>query len=155
VASCFYVAPQRLGVHNQILLTNIKKIKNDKKLLEDRLEQLSKEKVPKSSSERIQVKEKGKNTNSVLITTQEDGKLAKERTYPDVGVQMMEITSVNLAIKEATSTYKEEKHTLKLNQEYSKNIIQENNVIRTPYRHPNHKSKHLNELEYQCHSGRE
>jgi hypothetical protein len=145
----------RLKVHNQSLLTQIKKIKNDKKSLEDKLEQLSKEEVSKSSSERIQVEEKGTNTDPVIITTQEDDKPAKERTYSDVGVQMMEIPSVNLAIKKATSTYKEENHIPKLNQENSTNMIRENNVIRTPYRHPNHKSRYLNQSEYQCHSGRE
>jgi len=70
----------------------------------------------------------------------------------------MEIPSVptnrNLAINKATSM-QEENNISKLNQENATIMIRENHVIRTPYRHPNHKSRYLNWSEYQCYSGRE
>jgi hypothetical protein len=34
-------------------------------------------------------------------------------------------------------------------------MIREDNVIRTPYRHPNHKSRYLKQSEYQYHLGQE
>lgn len=40
----------------------------------------------------------------------------------------------------------EEKHMRKLNQEDNTSMIRESNVIRIPYRHPNHKSRYLKKL---------
>jgi hypothetical protein len=37
----------------------------------------------------------------------------------------------------------EENHISKLNHENTTSMIRENNVIETPYRHPNHKSEYL------------
>jgi hypothetical protein len=76
----------------------------------------------------------------------------------DVGVQMMEAPSVlanrNSTINKATSM-REENHISKLNQENTTSMIRENHVIRTPYRHLNHKRRYLNQSEYQCHLGQE
>ena len=83
----------RLKNHNQNLLMQIKKLKNDKRLLENKLEQIHKE-ASKSSGVKIQLMEKGTNTNPIHITAQEDANLVKEKTYRDVGVQMMETPSV-------------------------------------------------------------
>jgi hypothetical protein len=141
--------------HNQNLLMQIKKLKNDKRLLENKLEQIQKE-ASKSSGVKIQVVEKGTNTNPIHITAQEDANPVEEKTYRDVGVQMMGTPSVRTnrssSINQATSM-REENHISKLNQENTTSMIRENNVIRTPYRHPNHKSRYLKQSEYQYHLG--
>jgi hypothetical protein len=143
--------------HNQNLLMQIKKLKNDKRLLENKLEQIQKE-ASKSSGVKIQVVEKGTNTDPIHITAQEDANPVEEKTYRDVGVQTMGTPSVRTnrssSINQATSMH-EENHIPKLNQENTTSMIRENNVIRTPYRHPNHKRRYLKQSEYQYHLGRE
>jgi len=76
--------------HNQTLLTQIRNLKNDKKLLENKLEQFIKKKASKSSAVKIKVVEKGENTDAMDITTQKDSNPIREKTYKDVGVQTME-----------------------------------------------------------------
>jgi hypothetical protein len=102
--------------------------------------------------------EKGTNTNPIHITTQEDVNPVEEKTYRDVGVQMMGTPSVrnnrSSSINQGTSMH-EKNHILKLNKENTTNMIRENNVTRNPYRHPNHKRRYPKQLEYQYHSGRE
>jgi hypothetical protein len=100
--------------------------------------------------------EQGTNTDPIHITTQEDANPVEEKTYKDVGVQTMETPSVltnkSSSINNATSVHEENK-TPKENQENATNMIRENHATRTPYRHPNHKSRYLNQLEYQYHLG--
>jgi hypothetical protein len=57
--------------HNQDLLTQIGKLKNNKKLLENKLEQLIKKEALKPLDVKIQVVEKGTNIDPINITTQE------------------------------------------------------------------------------------
>jgi hypothetical protein len=86
-----------LKVHNQSLLTQIKKLKNDKKLLQNKLEQLTRKEasinketmikpmeLEKSSDVKIQVVEKGTNTDPINITTQKDANLVEVRIFLDV-----------------------------------------------------------------------
>jgi hypothetical protein len=98
--------------------------------------------------------EQGTNTKPIHIIAQEDANPIEEKTYKDVGVQTTETPSVltnkSLAINNATSVQEENKMP-KENQENATNMIRKNHAIRTPYRHPNHKRRYLNELEYQCH----
>jgi hypothetical protein len=47
-------------------------------------------------------------------------------------------TNRSSSINQETSM-REENHISKLNQENATSMIRENHVIRTPYRHPNHK----------------
>jgi hypothetical protein len=75
--------------YNENLLMQIKKLKNDKRLLENKLEQIHKE-ASKSSGVKIQVVEKGINTDSIYIIAQEDANPVEEKTFTDVGVQTME-----------------------------------------------------------------
>jgi hypothetical protein len=142
-------------IHNQNLVLQIKKLKNDKRSLENKLEQIQKD-ASKSSGVNIQVVEKGTNTDPIHVTTQEDVNPVEKKTYRDVGVQTMGTPSVctnrSSSINQSTSMH-EENRIPKLNQENTTSMIRENNVIRTPYRHPNHKSRYLNQSEYQCHSG--
>ena len=63
-------------------------------------------------------------------------------------------TNRSSSINQSTSMC-EENCIPKLNQENTTSMIRENNVIRTPYRHPNHKRRHLKQSEYQYHWGRE
>jgi hypothetical protein len=67
--------------HNQNLLTQIKKLKNDKKLLENKLEQLIEKEASKFSNVKIQVVEKGTNTDPIHITTQEDANPIKKDIF--------------------------------------------------------------------------
>ena len=126
----------RLKNHNQNLLTQIKKLKNDKKSLERKWEQLIKKEASKSSKVKIQVVEKGINTDPINITTKEDVNPIEVKTYS-------KIPSEDLETNEATSV-REENHIPKINQENTTGMIRENRVTRTPYRHPNHKSRCLN-----------
>jgi hypothetical protein len=129
----------------------IKKLKNDKRSLENKLEQIQKE-ASKSSGEKIQVEEKGTNTDPVNITTQEDSNLVEVKTYSDVGVQTMGIRSIltnkNSVINKATPRHEEEIIS-KVNQENATSTIRESYVTKMPYRHPNHKSRYLNQSVYQ------
>ena len=112
----------------------------------------------KSSSERIQVMENETITNQIHVTAQKTANSTEKRTTLDVGVQTMEVPSVHTnrssPINQATSMH-EENRILKLNQEKTTSMIRENNVIRTPYRHSNHKRKYLKQSKYQYHSGHE
>jgi len=56
---------------------------------------------------------------------------------------MMEIPNVNPTIKKATSMHKEE-IIPNANQENATSTIRESHTTKTPYRHPNHKSRYLN-----------
>ena len=67
--------------HNQALLTQIKKLKSDKKSLNDKLEQPTQEEVLKSLVVTVQVEDKGTNTDLVNITTQDEEKPTKVKTY--------------------------------------------------------------------------
>ena len=119
--------------------------------MENKLEQIQEE-TSKSSSVKIQVVEQGKNIDLVHIIAHEDANLVEEKTYKDIGVQMMEVLSVltnqNSSINKATSTC-EENHISKLKEENATSMIRESNVIRNPYRHPNHKIKYINQSKYQ------
>ena len=57
----------RLKNHSEKLLTQIKKLKNDKKSLKDKLEQLTQE-VLKSPDVTVEVEDKGTNTDPINIT---------------------------------------------------------------------------------------
>jgi hypothetical protein len=128
----------RLKNLNQELLEQIRKLK------EDKLENPDIKDINKSGNEES--------------TAQEAAKSTKKKTTSDVEVQTMEapniLTNQNSAINKATSMH-EENHISKLKEENATSMIRENNVIRTPYRHPNHKSRYLNQLEYQYHPRRE
>jgi hypothetical protein len=142
----------RLKNHNQSLLMQIKKLKDDKKSLERKLEQLIRKEASKSSEVKIQVVEKGTNTDPIHITAKEDAKSVEEKTYTDVGVQTMETPSIltnrSSSINNATSVHEENK-TLKVNQENATSTIRESHATKTPYRHPNHKRRHFNQSKYQ------
>ena len=62
--------------------------------MENKLEQFIEKEASKSSGVKIQVVEKGTNTDPVDITTQKYSNPVGEKTYKDVGVQMMEVTGV-------------------------------------------------------------
>jgi hypothetical protein len=62
------------------------------------------------------------------------------------------LTNWNLSINN-TILVRKENHISKSNQENITSMIREKHAIKTPYRHPNHKSRYLNQLQYQCHSG--
>jgi len=136
--------------HNQTLLTQIRKLKNDKKPLENKLEQFIEKKASKSSVFKIQVVEKGANIDTMDITTKKYCNPIGEKTYNDVGVQTMEVTSVltnrNAAINKLVQ---EEDETSKVNLEHTTGTIRRSHASKTLYRHPNHKSKHFNQSKYQ------
>jgi hypothetical protein len=84
--------------------------------------------------------EKGINIDPIHVATQEDAKSIEIRTFSDVGVQT---TSVDTTINKETSVH--EKYTIpKVNQENYICTIRKIHATKTPYQHPNHKSRHLN-----------
>jgi hypothetical protein len=138
----------RLKAHNQSLITQIKKLKSDKKSLLNKLDQLInkeslvyKETMTKPLElenyldANISIMDKGLNKNPINLTTQKD-------TNP---------TNVNRSsnFKLQTSHGYEEDSIPKFNQEKDTSIRSKDQVIRMPYRHPNHKSRYFNQSMYQ------
>jgi len=120
------------------LISQIKKLKGEKKSQQETLKQLTNKKslidkerisepieIKKSSTIQIQVAEKGTNTNLVQV-----------RTTSNVGVQTLEIprvlTNRGSSINNSTSVH-EEKKTPKENQENASSTIRENHATRNPY----------------------
>ena len=75
-----------------------KKLNNDKNSLQERLEKFTNKEaltnpieLEKSLDVKIQIVEKGTNTNPINITTQKDANLVEVRISLDVGAQTMEI----------------------------------------------------------------
>ena len=70
----------------------------------------------------------------------------------NVEVQTMEapniLTNQNSSINKATSML-EENHISKSKEENATSMIRRNHIMRTPSRHSNHKSRYINQLEYQ------
>jgi hypothetical protein len=137
-----------LKLHNQSLLTHIKKLKSDKKSLKNKLEQLiNKEslvdkdtiiepmELEKSSDVKISIVDKGINTYLVNLTTQKDANPVDVNRSSNVEVE--------------TSQGYEEDAIPKVNQEKATSIRSKDQVATTPYRHPNHKSRYFNQSMYQ------
>jgi hypothetical protein len=143
----------RLKNHNQNLLMQIKKLKNDKKSLENKLELLKEKEASKFSDELIQVMKNGTITDPIHITTQEVARSTEKKTYSDVGVQTVEVSSVDPTTNKTTSN--EEDTITAVNQGNTACSVRENHVTRKPYRHPNHKSRYLKQSECQDHLNRE
>jgi hypothetical protein len=166
----------RLKNHNKKLLTQINKAKVTKqygKKLEQEKENLEKE-FKKKLLEKEEENPRLKNLNQELleqikklkeeklenpdIKAQEDVNPVEEKTYRDVGVQTMEdpgkLTNQNSAINKATSPH-EENHISKSKEENATSMIRRNHVMRTPSQHSNHKSRYINQLEYQYYPKRE
>lgn len=74
--------------HSEKLLTQIKKLKNDKQSLKNKLELVMKDKS-KSSNVTVQIENKGMNIDPINIITQKEDKPAGGKTYLDVAIQMM------------------------------------------------------------------
>jgi hypothetical protein len=138
----------RLRVHKKSLLTEIKKLKSDKKSLQNKLDQLinkeslvNKETViepmelEKYSDVNNTIVDKGINTEIVNLTTQKDANPTNVKRYSNVEVQ--------------TSQGCKEDSNPKVNQEKATSIRSKDQVVRIPYRHPNHKSRYFNQSMYQ------
>jgi len=134
----------RLRDHSEKLLTQIKKLKKDKKLLEKKGQQLVEKKVSKFSNVEIQVEEKT-NIDPVNMTTQEEGKSVEENTHLYVAVQMIKIPSEGYVTNSTTSSPE-------VNQKISTHLIRESQTKKFPYRHLNHESRQLNHAMYRDHS---
>jgi hypothetical protein len=132
----------------------IKNLKNDKKSLENKLELLIEKEASKFSDEQIQVMENGTITDPIHVTTQEVAKSTEKKTYSDVGVQTMEVLSVDPMINKTTSVNGEDTIPT-VNRGNTAYMIRENHVTRNPYRHPNHKIRYLKQSEYQYHLSQE
>ena len=124
-----------LKIHNQSLLTQIKKLKSDNKSLENMLEQLinnealvDKETInepmelEKYSDVKLSIVDKGINTDAVNLTTQKDTDPTDVKRSSNVKVE--------------TSRGYEEDSIPKVNQEKDTSIRSKDQVARTPYRHP-------------------
>jgi hypothetical protein len=73
---------------------HIKKLKNDKNSLENKLQLLIEKETTKFLDEQIQVMENGTITDPIHVTTQESTRSIEKKTRPDVGVQTMKAPSV-------------------------------------------------------------
>jgi hypothetical protein len=137
-----------LKVHNQSLLTQIKKLKSDKKSLQNKLEQLinneslvDKETMiepmeqVRSSNVKISIVDKIINTDPVNLTTQNDANPTNVKSSSNIEVE--------------TSQGYEEDSIPKVNQEKTTSIRSKDQVARMPYRHPNHKILYFNQSMYQ------
>ncbi len=93
------------------MLSQTKKLKEDKKALKDKSEQVTQEEVSKSPVTIVQVENKGMNTDPVHVTTQED-KPIEEITHIDVAVQTMDIPSECSITNSTTSSLEEKLKTL-------------------------------------------
>jgi hypothetical protein len=108
-----------LKIHNQILLTQIKKIKSNKKMLQEKLEKLTNKEslvdketmiepreLQKSSNGKNMMVDKAINTDPVNLTAQKDSVDVKRSSHVEVetsqGYEEDSIPSVNQ--EEATST---------------------------------------------------
>lgn len=93
----------RLKDHNEKLLTQIKKLKKDKKSLENKVQQLVKKESSKLSNVEVRVEEK-MNIDPVKVTTQETNKQVAEDTNFDVVIQTMNILSEGSVTNSITSS---------------------------------------------------
>jgi hypothetical protein len=126
-----------LKIHNQSLITQIKKIKSDKKTVEDKLKQpINKEslvdketitepmELQKSSNGKNLMVDKAINTNPINLTAQKDSVDVKRSSHVEV----------------ETSQGYEEDSIPSVNQEEATSTRSKYQVARMPYRHPNHKN---------------
>jgi glycogen debranching enzyme len=111
----------------------IKNLKNDKKSLDNKLEFLKEKKALKFSDELIQVMKNETITDPIHITTQETESSTEKNTYSYVGVQTMEVSSVDPTTKKTTSN--EEDTIPTVNRGNTTCSVRENHVTRKPYRH--------------------
>ena len=135
----------RLKIHNQCLLTQIKKIKSDKKMIHEKLEQpINKEslvdketmiepiELQKSSNGKNLMVDKAINTDPVNLPTQKDSFDVKRSSHVEV----------------ETSYGDEEDSIPSVNQEEAASTRSKYQVERMPYRHPNHKNRYFNQSMY-------
>jgi hypothetical protein len=91
--------------------------------------------LEKSSNVKNPIVDKGINTDPMNLTTQKDANPADVKRSSHVEVE--------------TSQGYEEDSIPKVNQEKATSIRSKDQVSRTPYRHPNHKSLYFNQSMYQ------
>ena len=130
--------------HSEKILTQIKKLKKDKKSLENKVQQLNEK---EASNVGIQVDEKTTKIDPVSNTTQGKDKLVEVKMYSVVAVPTTKDSCEDLDINHSTSITKGNQ-VLQINQENDTNNIRENQITRIPYQHPNHKSRQLNQAMY-------
>ena len=120
--------------HSEKLLTQIRKLKKDKKLLENKVQQLVEN---KASNVEVQIEEKT-NIDPVNVTTQEEVKQVVENTKLDVAVQMRNILSQQKIQSQQHPRQKKIKKIIT-------HLIRESQIKKAPYRHPNHRSRQLDQ----------
>jgi hypothetical protein len=104
----------RLRRHNQDLLTKIKKLKHDKKTLQENLDR------------KTSLVDKETMTDPINLTTQKEENPTDVEKFSNVEIQ--------------TSRRYEEKSIPKVNQEKATSIRSKDQVARIPYQNPNHKN---------------
>ena len=119
----------RLKDHSEKLLMQIKKLKKENKLLENKVQQLIEK---EASNVEIQVDEKKTNINPINNTAQEADKLVEVKMYSKVAVPTTKDSSEDPEINHSTSITKGNQ-VLQINQENDRNKIRENQITRIPY----------------------
>ena len=109
----------------------IKKLKKDKKSLENKVQQLVKNEASKSSNIEVQVEEKS-NVDPVNVSTKEDDKQVAEETNLDAG--------------RTRNILREDYVTISITFSPGENQRCETKTV--PYRHPNHGSRQLDPATY-------
>jgi hypothetical protein len=108
---------------NQNLLEQIKRLKHDKKTLQEKLDR------------KTSLVDKETMIEPINLTTQKDANPADVKKFSNFEVQ--------------TSHRYEEDSNPKVNQEKDISIRNKDQVTRIPYRHPNHKNRYFNQSMYQ------
>jgi len=89
-----------------------------------------------------------------LIQSKPQTKPVEVKTYSDVAVPTMDISREDPMINQVTFVPRGNQ-ILQVNQEINTNKIRGNQITRTPYQHPNHKSTHLNQSTNPYYSNQE
>ena len=108
-------------------MTQIKKLKKDKKSLKDKLEHCIQEEVSKSPVVTAPLEDKGMNTKPVNTTTQKEDKSIKGKTHSHDAIQMMKIPNKYFVSNSTTAVPKE-------NQKIATHLIRESQTKIIPYR---------------------
>jgi len=116
----------RLKDHSEKLLTQIKKLKKDKKSLKDKLEHCIQEEASRSLVVTSPVEDKETKTEPINNRTQEEDQSVEGKTLSHVTIQMMKIPNEDCVLNSTTVV-------LEGNQKISTHLIRESQTKKVPY----------------------
>ena len=128
---------------NQNLLKHIKKLENEKKSMTNTFKELVAKEASKSPDVAIQTEEANIKTTNLAV--QANPNLIEVKTYSEVVVQTEDTSNKDSVVKSTTTMPGGNQQTLI-------QTLKEVQTRKTPYLHPNHKSRHLNQSTNLHHS---